>query len=64
MKPAAIRDILPMFATNVEVAVDPEANLRDELEKLKEMNKRLEKELEDVRDLAMKINLRKKNIYE
>lgn len=49
----------------VVVAADPETNnLRDKLEKLKEKNKRLVQELENVRDFAIKIVSRKGNMYE
>lgn len=55
-QPAGVDDILPIFATNVVVAADPETNnLRNELNKQKEMNKRLEQKLKDVKDLGINI---------
>lgn len=55
-KPATAENILPIFATNVVVAAEPETNrIREQLEIMKQKNKELEQKLKDVKDLGINI---------
>lgn len=58
-KPAAVGEILEIFATNVVVAADPESDsIRDQLEKMEKKNKELEQQLKDGNQLE---KLKQKN---